>query len=128
MKSTTSIFKIHQSSWGIWIKITGNSKLKEERGENLLVISPEKIKLSQQEEKYLKDGFTWASSAIDDVTEKKYEIAITSIELVHTDYQEEGLFYAIAFWLSEHFDFDLPKFEYSFNKELNRYEFSELMK
>ena len=125
MKTSTSIFKLLKSSWGIWIQITGESTLIKNEA-NQFQINLEKSNFSEKEIAYIKGGFKWVSERIEKSTVQKRLIKIKKIDLVLTDYQEEGLFYGTAFWLSEHFQCEMPEFDFKFNKIENKYKFPDL--
>jgi hypothetical protein len=50
-------------------------------------------------------------------------IFVTECTIVHTDYQPEGLTYAIAGWLTREYDLNWKPDEVIYNKEMNRYIF-----
>lgn len=125
MKSSTSTFKIFKSGWGIWIRISGET-VKINSPNSILKIHHTNPNLTDNETKFLQKGFDWIIQKIEEKNQPAYQISITKIETVLTDYQEEGLFFAIAYWLSEHFKFEMPYFNFRFNKTINKYEFPDL--
>lgn len=125
MKKSTSTFKILKSSWGIWLQITGTS-IPNDNTEHLFKVNLNKLNLFPEELEYINSGFEWIAPIIEKKTLLKSTIEITKIQMILTDYQKEGLFYGIVFWLSEHFNFEMPKFEYEFDRKMNKYVFPEL--
>ncbi len=125
MKKSTSTFKILKSSWGIWLQITGTS-IPNDNKEHLFKVNLNKLNLFPEELEYINSGFEWIAPIIEKKTLLKSTIEITKIQMILTDYQKEGLFYGIVFWLSEHFNFEMPKFEYEFDRKMNKYVFPEL--
>ena len=123
--TTTSTFRILKSSWGIWIQITGTSKITNEQTHTIKSAHPN-FGLSPEESKFIEQGFKWITGKFDLAENTAYQVNIDNIQIADCDFQAEGLFYAIAFWVSEHFGFEMPQFRYSFNKEENRYEFPDL--
>lgn len=131
--SKTVIYKIIKSTWGIWIKITAKVAkanvsaipisnhiyLKKE-------IKKKNIVLNETELDYLTRGLKWISDQIEEQIQQPISIIIEEIQIIYCDYQEEGLFYAIASWAAEYFKFKLPTYQYEFNKTKNRYEFPDL--
>ncbi|MEL6655334.1 MAG: hypothetical protein AAFN93_22050 [Bacteroidota bacterium] len=128
----SSEYKIIKSSWGIWISITaeiGSVQHDQLEVTDLIGIklAPDCINLSPQEIDYLKAGIKWVEHLITPKIAAPITIKILEIRLVLTDYQAEGLYYAIASWLAEQFGFNLPSYRYSYNKEKNRYEFPDMI-
>ena len=132
MKISTSIYKIRKASWGIIIKITASSEKRKHRekiSNNVFYdYNVKNIHLTYLEKHLLKKGLIWISPLIENKIDDSICISITEIELNLCDYQVEGMFYGIAHWASEHFDFQLPRYEFSFDKEKNKYIFSDLEK
>ncbi|NRR92406.1 hypothetical protein HSX10_12585 [Winogradskyella undariae] len=131
-KNFTSIYKIREYglSWGILIKIS--ARIEKDNGgikisENLFYENKvENIKLTTQEINLLLSGIKWVDSMITEKTKHTTKIILEEIELNECDYQSEGLFYAIAFWASEAFEFNLPDYKFVYDKENDKYIFPNL--
>ena len=54
-------------------------------------------------------------------------LKIHKIECNPADYQDEGLYYAIAEWLSKYFNFDMPPYECYYDKQIHRYVFPNIV-
>lgn len=80
--------------------------------------------LSEQEKNYLTCGVRWVYDLIK--IENETLVKIESIRFNPCDYQAEGLFFAMAEWLSKEYDFEMPEYSYHFDKENNRYIFPML--
>ncbi len=131
-KKLTSIYKIREYglSWGIWIQISATIE-KNNEGKNISdnLFYENKVKnrkLTTQEINLLLAGIKWVSPMIIKKIKSPTKIILEEIELNECDYQSEGLFYAIAFWASETFEFSLPNYEFTYDKEKDRYSFSNL--
>lgn len=124
-----SNFRVFKTGWGIFIQIAGRVNSNENQ-EELLMLNLDflRINFSEKQKAYLYKGFEWVKPQIEKSITEKIEILIEEINLVLTDFQEEGLFYAMAFWASEHFGFEMPKFDCHYNREGNKYEFPDLEK
>ena len=127
---STSLYKIRETHWGIYIKIkanTENSNQGQKISENIfLEYQIDNINITEEEKDLLKAGLKWVSPNIEEKINSFTKITLTEIELNECDYQIEGMFYGIAFWASEHFGFDLPEYNYSYDKKSNKYIFSDL--
>ena len=131
-KNFTSIYKIREYglSWGILIKIS--ARIEKDNGgikisENLFYENKvENIKLTTKEINLLLSGIKWVDSMITEKTKHTTKIILEEIELNECDYQSEGLFYAIAFWASETFEFNLPDYKFAYDKENDKYIFPNL--
>ena len=55
-----------------------------------------------------------------------WHVRITSLSIIPTDYQAEGLYYAMVLWLSEHFGLKMPAYRCEFDRATNRYLFPDL--
>jgi hypothetical protein len=126
METSTSTFRVLKASWGIWLQITGLSIPNKDKKHNFKINLENDLNFSQEELEYINSGFNWLLPIIEKKVSPKRTIIITKIKIVLTDYQKEGLFYGIVFWLSEHFNFEMPNFECEYDKEQNKYIFSEL--
>lgn len=131
--SKTVIYKIFKSGWGIWVKVT--ARIEEANISDIPIsnriclkkgIKNKNIVLSETELDYLTRGLKWISDQIEEQIQQPISIIIEEIQIIYCDYQEEGLFYAIASWAAEYFKFTLPTYQYEFNKIKNRYEFPDL--
>ncbi|QXP78815.1 MULTISPECIES: hypothetical protein [Winogradskyella] len=131
-KNFTSIYKIREYglNWGILIKIS--ARIEKDNGgikisQNLFYENKvENIKLTTQEINLLLSGIKWVDSMITEKTKHTTKIILEEIELNECDYQSEGLFYAIAFWASEAFEFNLPDYKFVYDKENDKYIFPNL--
>lgn len=135
MQETTSSLKILKSTWGISIQLTALHKesnlvsskyfITDRIGLNNNLIG---IRLSEKEIIMLISGLRWVSEEIENKIEgnKSIVIELVKLELADTDFQEEGLYYGIAKWASDHFHFSLPHYSVNFDKKDNKYIFPEI--
>ncbi len=129
-KSSTSLYRIRKTSWGIWVQISAsvkNSDQGDKISDNLYFEYKDNTKhLTDVEIELLKEGLTWVSLIIEKKISTPTTITLNKIELNHCDYQVEGMFYGIAFWASEHFEFDLPEYQFKYDVKQNKYMFPDL--
>lgn len=122
-------FRILKISWGIAIDIDTRFT-KKERGKtttNHLVSVEREIEvdfsglknITDIQKEFLVKGLQWVEEYLDVST----IIKIHKLGYNLTDYQNEGLFYAIAEWASLAFNFQLPAYEVAFDKKENKYVF-----
>ncbi len=134
MESTYS-YRIIKSSWGIAIDITadvlplvGNERAAIEVGQGLrLAVDPGLgLKLSQQEHQMLAAGLRLTEEGMTEIVQRDgpFVIQIDDISFNPTDYQEEGLAYALASWVAHHFNLSLALPPVHFSKQENRYIFN----
>lgn len=111
--------------WGIIITING--KLTHKKIDTNMVIGNLYVDISNveylsvTEKEFIVKGIKWiySYSKIKEAT----TLTITKLVLNPCDYQAEGLFFAIANWLSKELNFEMPKYEYYFDSLNNKYVF-----
>jgi hypothetical protein len=134
MKSTYS-YRIIKSSWGIAINITADvlpladgerTATKIRQGLWLSVDPGLGLKLSQQEHQMLAAGLRLIGEGMAEIVQRDgpLVIQIDDISFNPTDYQEEGLAYALASWVAHHFNLSLALPPVHFFKQENRYTFN----
>lgn len=77
--------------------------------------------IPESAKKQMQNGLTWVKDLIPIDTE--IVIRIDKLNFDFNNFQEEGLFYCIAFWAGKYFNFEVPHFSYFFDKKTNRYVF-----
>lgn len=81
-------------------------------------------KLSVEELFYIEKAIlTYSTAILKNVGQKNVVIVIHNLVYGYTDYQIEGMYYAFEGWIAELLGIEVPKINYTFNKELNRYVF-----
>ncbi len=131
MTSTYQYRLLGKANWGIAIGIQINvndllaEELKKDRvyeiKSNILIDFSKVLYLNDKQQTTIVNGLKWYlkdKGKLDDSL-----ISIVEIKINYLDYQDEGLFFAFAEWASEYFDLEKPKYDFTFNKKLNRYEF-----
>lgn len=127
-------YKISKTGWGIFISITANVYTNIEYNNSMFkidnnfyvdfsevpLITSDKIK-----ENLLVSGISWVKKYIK--FEGSMVLKIHKLDINFTDFQNEGLYYAIAFWLSKYFTFEMPHYNCYFNKESNTYIFPDIV-
>jgi|GEM_PF-1234551 len=131
---TTYHFKYSKSSWGISIWLTGEIfSISDYKKGGLIRVSPflcialeTSLILSLEEFNYLVKGLQLVADEITKKMEEKttFVIKIVKLEFALTDYQPEGLAYAVANWLAQEFHFTFTGSPIIFDKINNRYIFS----
>ncbi|MFY7669965.1 hypothetical protein ACOSP6_02640 [Tenacibaculum sp. MEBiC06402] len=71
------------------------------------------------QKKYLFEGLNWIRHDI----KKPLIITIHDLKQNFTDYQDEALFFAFAEWASTVFNFKLPCYEVTYDREESKYVF-----
>lgn len=131
------IFKALKTSWGIWILIDAEEILLDNNTMNISEVS-ENIRIetsfrrkffmrnseNQEEVDLILNGLKWVSPLF--AVKKNHTIFIHKISFANviTDYQKEGLFYAIAEWAAKYYKFELPKYSYYYDRKTNKYYFN----
>jgi hypothetical protein len=131
---STYSYRIIKSSWGIAIDITAEAvplahysgTAAEEVEQGLWLAVETGWQLSPDERRYLATGLRLVSQGMQRRIVQNGPIVVRVIDLRFnpTDYQEEGLAYALAGWMAQTFDFPFSPPHALFNREKNRYEFS----
>lgn len=84
-------------------------------------------RLFDEEINFLRQGILLVSSDfVNKFPNGQLVIKLTRLDFADTDYQPEGLTYAIAGWLGENFGFSYPKPIVKYDKATNRYLFPNL--
>lgn len=116
-----------KASWGIVIRvdaevIDGRTLNSVYIHDNVYIDTSGLGFFSNEEKAQIRKGVNWVAHYLkntEDIT-----IRFNSVGINPCDYQEEGLFFAAANWLSKEFNFDLPSYSVVFNKHDNKYEFT----
>ncbi len=134
------IYRVFKSSWGIYIKIiaeyTAMSAYEDKNSCSEICIglwaTYAKQPLSmenkpvEEDKSFIWDGLKKVSKQI--ITNSPYNadtlVVIHAIEISLCDFQQEGLTPAIIEWASKAFNFEAPNVGVSYNKQLNKYEFT----
>ncbi len=127
-------FQVLKSSWGIVIFVDINDQLSNNILLNSIKIS-DNVYLKIEGEMTISSEVVnfWFRKAILDVEDNLREqfnnlkvcFCVTTIEFVHTDFQEEGLYCAILGWLEKRYDIPIPQIKIEYNSERNKYIFIE---
>lgn len=136
----THTYRVIKSSWGIWIKISGEylpmsdysnkSSCTEICNGLWATYTKQPISLedipAEIDKNHIYSGLGRVSNQILSASPlgKDTLVAIHSIEIAHCDFQEEGLTPAVIEWVSKLFDFEPPSIHIAFNKQDNKYEFT----
>ncbi|MBO9702363.1 MAG: hypothetical protein J7604_19285 [Sporocytophaga sp.] len=132
---STITLRVMKSTWGISIRLTARLIDDESKSSQYFVtdkigLSTNSIgiKLVEEEILMLTSGLRWVSNEIEKRIEpdKFVVIELVKVEFAEADFQSEGLYYGIATWASEHFDFTLPNYEVHFDKRENKYKFPDI--
>lgn len=119
-------YKISKSSWGIAVlleirtysEINYNSfKINDN-----LYLKLDNCGLTKPYYIFLINGLKWIEGTIN--MQKKLMVSIESIEFSLCDFQDEGLFFAIASWARDYFKLEKLNYDYVYDKNINRYIFN----
>ncbi len=129
-KFSSHLYRIRKSTWGIIINLNIHvSRFSKEKKYVELLQVNDKLFIDfgnlhimpKTSKKYFEHGVRWIRNHLN--VNEPIVLTIISIDINPSDFQEEGIFFAMASWCSEYFDFEMPNYEYSFNKVDNKYEF-----
>ncbi|WP_299122600.1 hypothetical protein [uncultured Tenacibaculum sp.] len=119
-------YKISKSSWGIIvlleIKTYSEIDYNSFKINDNLYLKLDNCRLTKPYYIFLINGLKWIESSIN--MQEKLMISIESIEFSPCDYQDEGLFFAIASWASDYFKLEKLSYDYVYDKNINRYIFN----
>lgn len=125
------IYRIIKTTWGIWIQINCEIQSVSQSKESELIKVDENFYLSialnarvpDDEIPYFVKGIELVAEELKGHLQCPVVIHITECTLVLTDYQPEGLAYAIAGWLTREYGLNWRPNEVIYDKERNRYIF-----
>ena len=126
-------YKLFKTSWGILIGFKGQiGRLNDtEDFSKLIKISDsiflkltisEKNKFIHENINKIINGIIWAASQLH--IDENILIVIDEIDLNFCNFQIEGLFFGIAEWLCSYYNLKIPPYMSTYNRDLNKYEFS----
>lgn len=127
-------FKFIKSTWGIYAQIHAEVQplidttySAEYRISDLVWFTFNgKLTAPREDLSLMLKGLKSVSEEIEKCIDGEIIIALTDFQIIHSDYQKEGMFYAFAGWARNHFDLSQKEFTCYFNKEENKYVFPEL--
>ena len=128
---TRTIYRFKKTGWGIYIDITGNivSSVHNEDNNNTRITDGLWVHLPVRwpDVKYVYYALANISDEIISASPYKTDtlVNIHKITIANCDYQADGLVPAIYQWVSEALKIDTPEITVTYNKEQNKYEFSE---
>jgi hypothetical protein len=126
------IYRILKTSWGIWIRINCEIQALSSSEEMEIIKINDKLHLSiALQARGVPDDVTpYFIKGVELVAEELQKhlrvstlIHVTECTVVITDYQPEGLTYAIAGWLTREYGLNWKPDEVIYNKETNHYIF-----
>lgn len=136
MLSSTYLFRFIKSSWGIYVELTAalvaqinyslpTIKINEQLHLGLTSLN---INLDAYEKQQLILALCNLSAviAIKSETAEGMVVDVQRLRFVLTDYQPEGLYFALIGWVLQQFELSMPKIEAVFDQETNRYYFRHL--
>jgi hypothetical protein len=77
--------------------------------------------LSDYQRKLIIGGINWGFPKLSFT--KDQVIILEELIINPTDFQDEGLFYAMSGWINKHFKMKIPEYSFSFDKNKNKYIF-----
>lgn len=129
---TTHIYRVLQSSWGIWISITAAANISDPgdhahapataRGH--LIFDTALDALPPHYREALQDGWTRVEPRISERLNQHVDVTVEDITFVDTDFQVEGLPVAIVRWAEDAFDLTPLPLEVTFDRAASRYHFA----
>lgn len=129
------IFRALKTGWGIWIGINAEEIEIDKHKMDIIEVSKNiRVETSfrnkffwrnsdnQEEVDLIVNGLKWVAPYFS--VKENHTIYINNIQLIITDYQKEGLFYAIAEWASKYYKFELPEYKYHYDINTSKYYFN----
>ncbi|MEP7289871.1 MAG: hypothetical protein ABI947_29320 [Chloroflexota bacterium] len=124
------IYRFFKGTWGIYVSLTAEitpySNVEEKPIETIRGVYLDiKAKLPIVEHQYLILGIALVKNQLEEWVNKNYPIIIkvVKLDIVLTDYQEEGLACALAGWIARELNLEYSEPVVYFSKEENRYIF-----
>ena len=116
-----------KSSWGIVIFLEINEILGSEEGD-IILSENVNLKTTMIDSPFMKDLIFWYKKVLIDFAFLiPQDISITyelvDIEFSDSDFQVEGLYYSFMEWLALFYKKEIPKYDYYFDENLNKYIF-----
>lgn len=126
MMHQTYTYRMFKTGWGIYIELDaslleGKTAPAAAVFENLWLDCSAITYLNRDEQQLLLEGARWAMAQCP--PEAEQTIVLRRLYFNPCDYQKEGLFFALAHWLSQTFQFDLPLYTCFYDQASNRYIF-----
>lgn len=132
--ASTFHYHIVKTSWGIAVLLTCQAHICNEDVSKYVAINDRlhldilqlstNMRLSDEEIGYLRLGLGLVANQIGEATpDKCVLITVLRVDLDATDYQPEGLAWAITGWAAEYFRFNPPAIPTSYDRQRNRYDF-----
>jgi hypothetical protein len=124
-------YKLAKWAWGIFIDIACEVVFSQKpspdaimiEGQFFIEIEHTNVLLTDFEREMLIDGAKLMASKVSISPTLVCTIRVLTIQIVPTDYQAEGLKYALAGWIATEFGLPLPEADIRFDKKANRYLF-----
>ncbi len=129
--SSTYVYRLIKSSWGIRISITARVEqrvsmggVRVSPGEELWLEFPDASTLTEIEKAEVVRGLRFVSREIAEKTGSKDRVVvIESISYVESDFQLEGLAVAMLRWAEVQFELKVHEIDVAFDRESNGYIF-----
>ncbi len=129
--SSTYVYRLIKSSWGIRISITARVEqrvsmggVRVSPGEELWLEFPDASTLTEIEKAEVVRGLRFVSREIAEKTGSKDRVVvIESISYVESDFQLEGLAVAMLRWAEVQFELQVHEIDVAFDRESNGYIF-----
>lgn len=127
-------FKLIKASWGIFALIRGKVESINEpeitgefRISNTIWFSFNgKLTAPAEDKIFMLNGIKSVCEEIESQINEPIVISLTDFQINPCDYQKEGMKYAFANWAANHFGFPPKEFNSDFDRETNKYVFSEI--
>ena len=124
----TTTFYFGRSTWDLYAQLTASYNITESNTTgyneeiNLsptlgYIISPEVVRLSSEEEKFLREGLKMVSVKLD----QNVQVQIHNIDIIDTDFQPEALYCVVLRWAEDVFEQDYPIPPIRFDATQRRY-------
>jgi hypothetical protein len=112
-------FRVLKTSWGIAIDIDASFSFKDRKINEDIELDLSELDIPIFQQKYLFEGLKWIQHFI----KEPVIIVVHALKHNFTDYQDEALCFAFAEWASSAFNFKIPCYEVTYDREEYKYVF-----
>lgn len=109
------------ATWGIAIDLIIAFEKTLDEKKSIILDYDDTVFLSNEEKEIIEKALFYVNNQ--NSTGHSFRFFIRSVTFNDCDFQKEGLFFATILWATNHFSFEKPSSNYTFNKNTNLYMF-----
>jgi hypothetical protein len=122
-----------KTTWGIFVFFKAKDVIYNDTCNNTIEMTDKiylrnnaGINLTQEELDYVKQATVRMMGEINRYINEKTVIEITGFEIAYTDYQPEGIYWAMVGWLSQRYGIQMPIIDFFYDNEKKKYIFKNI--